>query len=386
MAGEMRPKFERNLFLSTQALTGGREDHLTEFFASALETAPGFAQDYISFLLGARASLWGPQHIVRLRTQASDYESAIPDLVLTLANDAGVERVVAVEHKIEAQETESIRGTHVGDLDRVAPAPDPVKQLRWYLDLPHVDGVAYVRQTMKRPDDAVLGSERYIRPSSGDAHFLWRSFHPLLERHREESLVVGWLADAFVHLGWTLPNARIGDLLSDDPEIQLGARQNIRKLWQPMRTRAEDLGWRSTPGSIHEVYLTDHPTSAVKSVWINPKHYTKLVVRLTPKDPRGANGIFDALRQVATRLTESVPLANEPELAIGTQRRQGGAETVVQVTSSISDVVGQTDDVGDIERRLCDFVMGFVELVTPGGGLPRSKKASGGPPLRRSAS
>lgn len=356
------PAAAGNLFLATQRLTSSREDHLTEFFASALETAPGFAAAYLDLLLATRIGEWGPQRLVSLQTQAGGYEHAIPDLVLTVADAKGRQRLIAVEHKIEAQETESVRGRPVGDLDEIQPTPDPIRQLAWYLTQP-IDGVAYVRESMKRPDVAVLAHERYIAPASGDPHFLWRVFHPLLEHHRAESLIVAWLADGFVQRGYTMPNAKIGDLSSQDESVRKAARENLRKLWQPMRTQAERMGWKTMPGSIHEVWLESHPTSSAKYVWVNPLHGTALVVRFTPWDGRDAPLLLEAIHDLLPRLTREVPLRHEPEVAIGTQRRQAGAEPVVQVTTSLSEVVGELADVAEIERRLADLIVGLLGAI-----------------------
>lgn len=51
----------QNLFLTTRRLTTAHEDHLTEFFASALETNAAFAKSYIDLLLASRDATWGPQ-------------------------------------------------------------------------------------------------------------------------------------------------------------------------------------------------------------------------------------------------------------------------------------------------------------------------------------
>ena len=58
----MRP----NPFLSTRSLCGGHEeDHLTEFWAAALDSCPTFREGYARFLLAAHAARrgWGAVHI-----------------------------------------------------------------------------------------------------------------------------------------------------------------------------------------------------------------------------------------------------------------------------------------------------------------------------------
>lgn len=359
--GARLPYPKHNLFTATQRLTPGRENHLTEFFASALLTAPGFADGYVELLLASRAPSWGRQRFVSATTQAAGFAHAIPDLLVAVEGIDGVRRTVAVEHKIEAAETVSVRGESVGDLDATEKAPDPMKQLEWYLQLPGVDGVAYVRQAPKRPDPAVLEHERYLRPASGASHFLWSDFADLLAAHQEESLVVGWLADAFARMGYTPANASIGDLQSADEQTRREARENLAKLWLPMRTEAENLGWHVETGSVHEVYLNKHPHSVIKEIWVNPLFKaTRLAIRFTPMSGADAPAVFDRLKPLMPAAAQRMPLAHEPELALGIQKRTAGPGQVVQVTSSLGDVVGHLDEPAGISARLADFILPLI--------------------------
>lgn len=356
----------QNLFLTTRRLTTAHEDHLTEFFASALATNATFAKSYIDLLLASRDATWGPQTIIDVETQGSGYQHGTPDMVLRLEDAVGTRRTIAVEHKIEAAQTVSLRGRSVGDVDAGDPV-EPIRQLAWYLDLPGIDAVAYVRQSFRPPDRAVLDHPNYVRPASGEPHFTWDHFQPLLERHKDSSVIVAWLADAFRHFGYGPANLEIGDLKSPDPEVRDRARQNLQKLWMPMRQRAEALGWKTESGSIHEVYFTPPPTNLVKSIWLNPLHQgTRLVVRFTPRDGSPPEALYDALAVTLPTLLARVPMTVLPDLAVGTQRRQGGPETVVQVTSSLSDIVGDIRDRAEIERRLATVALTLIEAMPSG--------------------
>lgn len=108
----------------------------------------------------------------------------------------------------------------------------------------------------------------------------------------------------------------------------------------------------------------------MKSVWVNPLHQaTRLVVRFTPCDPSDANAIYDALAAIVAGLAEGIPMAGIPDLAIGIQRRQAGHEKVVQVNSSLADIVGDIRERAEIERRLSAFVLSLIGAV-PSMGTP----------------
>ena len=182
-----------NLFWSTRSLTEAREDHLTEFFASALHHVPVFRQAYADLVLGSFAKRrgWTAPVIEAVETQPEFPGTGCrPDLVLRL----GGGQVVAVEHKLEALETLGVE--------------DDRGQLERYLELP-VDGLAYVRRAWLPPSELVQSSSKYIRPNARE-HFLWSDFFPLLGP--DQHLLVDWLRDGFERLGFTPPNPNVGEL------------------------------------------------------------------------------------------------------------------------------------------------------------------------------
>jgi hypothetical protein len=185
-----------NLFLSTRSLSGSRrEDHLTEFFAAALEISSTARADYFETTLKgfAKANGWSRCGINRIETQPGEFSEATcrPDMLLTLSNG----KRIACEHKLDAIETP---GSECDDRP----------QLERYLDLP-VDGVLFVRSSWKPPSERVLAHPKYIRPDERD-HFLWRDFYHLF-LHDEPFLA--WLREGFENLGFTPPHPSIGELV-----------------------------------------------------------------------------------------------------------------------------------------------------------------------------
>jgi hypothetical protein len=90
-----------NLFWSTRALTAAKEDHLTEFFAAALNLSERFRSSYTNLVL---AGLFEsePIKIQTVTTQVNfPNTTCCPDMLLTLSDG----RKILCEHKLDAFET-----------------------------------------------------------------------------------------------------------------------------------------------------------------------------------------------------------------------------------------------------------------------------------------
>jgi hypothetical protein len=115
-----------NLFLSTCALTKGREDHLTEFLAAALTVDEDVKKAYAELVLRdyARNNDGSAPQIAEVSTQKS-YQgtSCRPDMVLTLTDG----HAITCEHKIESPETlgeEEVEGGATAQLQRYTAGRD----------------------------------------------------------------------------------------------------------------------------------------------------------------------------------------------------------------------------------------------------------------------
>lgn len=257
----MRP----NPFLSTRSLCGGREeDHLTEFWAAALDSCPSFREGYSRFLLEAHAARrgWGEVRIASVATQV-DFGGNVPDLVLGLVGTRGLEIRVAVEHKIFARESRSGRSQE-NEEDKV------IGQLSRYLAVPKIDGVAFVRIWPQSLDPEVLDHEKYIRPEEG-MHFLWWHFYPLLDACADECPAVRWLKEGFERDGLTPPLGTVPPLhVPGDDERERANRGEFAKLMELAAVQAAEAGWRPNfdqHGA--ELYLRRHPSSWAQRVLLS---------------------------------------------------------------------------------------------------------------------
>ncbi len=255
---DMRP----NPFLSTRSLCGEcEEDHLTEFWAAALDSCPAFREAYCRFLLAGHADRrgWGELRIASVATQVN-FGGNVPDLVLGLVGTGGLEIRVAVEHKIFARESRSGRSQE-NDEEKV------LGQLSRYLSVPEIDGVAFVRLWPQALDPRVLHHEKYIRPGAG-MHFLWWHFYPLLEACADECPAVRWLKEGFEQDGLTPPLERVPLLrVPGDDERERANRGEFAKLMELAAVRAAEAGWRPNfdqHGA--ELYLRRHPSSWAQRV------------------------------------------------------------------------------------------------------------------------
>ncbi len=135
-----------NPYTATRPFCIGREeDHLTEFWAAALDACPAFREAYARFLLAEPAKRrpgWEDLAILAVRTQVA-FQDNIPDLLLLLGGRDGRRLQVAVEHKIFAKESRRTRA--VSAKEDATSEEEVVGQLARYLAIPGIDGVAYVR-------------------------------------------------------------------------------------------------------------------------------------------------------------------------------------------------------------------------------------------------
>jgi hypothetical protein len=324
-----------NLFWATRSQTNSREDHLTEFFAAALEISPLVRSRYFDLVLKdfAKRKGWSSTRIAQIETQFwCDETTCRPDMLLIL--DDG-KRIIC-EHKLEAVET-------------VGPEIDDRLQLERYLDL-RIDGLLYVRASWKTPAGSILKHPKYIRPKDRE-HFLWRDFYPLLDG--VDDVFVEWLRDGFRNLGFTPPHAAIGDLWGSD-EVQVRQnRLNFAKLWTRTRTMAANLGWEVATGAIVQLYFNDNETSLASEVFIQPKG-DMIHLRVTPRQKS-----VDDCRRLLGIGTEACFVQTEMmELQVP---RKAGKALVFDLTASLADVLGRdVRSVAQIEENLCRFVQHFV--------------------------
>jgi len=332
LAGDM------NLFLSTRSLAGSRrEDHLTEFFAAALEISPAARSDYFDTALKefAKAKGWSRCEISQIETQPRAFSGATcrPDMLLTLSNG----KSIACEHKLDAIET-------------AGPECDDRPQLERYLDQ-SVDGVLFVRSAWKPPSKLVLAHPKYIRPANRE-HFLWRDFFHLF-RHEEPFLT--WLREGFQNLGFTPPHPSIGELEGPDDGAVKTNKQNFAKLWNRTLSLTRERGWYSELGGISELYLTDNKQSIAYQIWVRPKS-SGLLVRVTPR-----SGNLDLCSRQLDRIIDSNPLLELEQTVVA---RRKGKVKVLDITCSLADVLGCDQPTAEeMEARLCKFVERFLGAV-----------------------
>ena len=326
-----------NLFLSTRSLTDAREDHLTAFFAAALDACPAFRAAYYNFVIApfAKTKGWSAAGIERVEIQAP-FPGTRPDVALRLTDG----KIIACEHKLEAPET-------------LGPERDPRPQLERYLDLP-IDGLVYVRNGYKPPSAQVIAHAKYIRPA-GCEHFLWRDFYPLLSVEHHALLV--WIREGFIRLGFTPPHPTIGEMSGPDSKVNQANRENFAKLWDRTRSFATSLGWKVETGSIVELYLSKNSSSNASWIFISPAKCDRFLFRVTPNQHA-----LDTARTALQTAMTLLPAASE--LVKHEVSRQSGKETVIDVTISLEELLGaEKTSTEAIESRLLEFTSPLLKAL-----------------------
>ena len=319
-----------NLFTSTQRMAAGSiENHLTEFFAAALILSDSFRRGFAKILLTKPS--FAP--ITKVETQVHYPHGCCPDMRLTL--DDG--RVILCENKIEAIETQA-RDSDKGQLER-------------YLDLP-VDGVAFIRGSWKPPTRKVLNHPKYIKPAARE-HFLWRDFYRLL---LGGDVFLGWLRQGFEGMGFTPPLSSIGDLNDPDREKKLANQREFAKLWIPTRSSLRQMGWRSHPGSRIELYLYNRSGQWSQRIFVSPYLAERFLIRITPR--RGhLSEVLEAAKNV------SASLSSQPTVEVHKIKRAEGRIEVVDIQTSLFNVLRGASEPDKMEKALYRFVMAFVKEI-----------------------
>lgn len=254
---------------------------------------------------------------------------------LTLADG----HIVICEHKIDALETQGSE-------------PDDRLQLERYLAIP-IDGLVYVRSSWKSPAQAVLENPKYIRPPEKEL-FLWRDFYNIVAQSDDQ--FGAWIKEGFETLGFTPPHPIIGELWPDSEE-NLRNRKNFAKLWSSTRSFASQLGWKVGTGSIVELYFSQSPTSLATDVFVSPAMLNRFLFRVTPGKQK-----LDEVLTVLKHIAESLRVPTEISETI--VRRKEGKVPVVDVTTSLNVVIGETtQSTAEIERRLLEFVGTFLSAL-----------------------
>lgn len=315
------------LFRNTQKLTSAKEDHLTEFFSASLKASQAMRDKFMQVVFGADDA----RSIALVETQ-SIYPNCRPDMRIEL--DDGF--VLLCENKLDAVETIGNEQTEF------------TPQLTRYLALP-VDGVMYIRTSLKAPATNVLAHSRYIRPADKQ-HFLWRDFYSTLLD--DDNALVCELKAGFEYLGFVPPNPIIGDLTRDAPRAQ---RENFGKFWLSTTSAAVELGWKVSAGDIVERYFY-HPEARLADwVYVNPINPERFLVRLSAL-PGNDDELLALLQQSTQHTNQSITKRKVT--------RANGIVTVVDVEAPISTVLPDSlTTAHDIETTLYNYVLPFLEIV-----------------------
>ncbi len=234
-------------------LTARKEDFVTECFAAVLQADSRAAQEYWRVVAATLPAAIRARTLARIDTQCRlGNGSSRCDLVLY----AGRERVV-VEHKLEA-----------------AQGPG---QLQKYLRLPRSEmtRVALVAADYQTVPRGVLAARRYLKPPTGQDHFLWADLYPLVQRSASRGYEVASATKGlFDRLGLQPAHPFIGELCTTDTARRLRFDARLRAAWEPL-LRSLRRTWKSVGSSVRkdrqsEIYITYGPSSTLQRVWLDP--------------------------------------------------------------------------------------------------------------------
>ena len=332
---------QQNLFLNTRRLTGSKEDHLTEFLAALISMDSAFNRGFSQLLLGEYAERqgWTTPLIVRVETQINfPGTNCCPDMRFTL--DDG--HRVLCENKIEAPQTPGS-------------AVDPRGQLRRYLDLPS-DGVAYIRATPRHNLEVEVSEHPRFITRQGH-HFLWRDIYPLLTEN--ENPLVAAVCKGFEVMGFVPPLAAVGTLSDFNSATDEQNRSSFKDLWQLAADYGWQRGWKVETNKNAEIYYSPDDSSPLHQVFVSPSKAARFLVRFTLKSSKDAEKMLVLLEGADT----AVPFETICYQRKSPRKGQQVAESVIDITTSLKHVIGDTENRHEIQQKLLDFVKSFLCLI-----------------------
>lgn len=332
---------QQNLFLNTRSLTSSKEDHLTEFLAALISMDSAFNCGFSQLLLGEYAERqgWATPFIAKVETQINfPGTNCCPDMRFTL-NDG---HSVLCENKIEAPET-------------LGSSVDPRGQLRRYLDLPS-DGVAYIRATPRHNLEAeVFKHPRFITRQGH--HFLWRDIYPLLAE--SENPLVAAVCEGFEVMGFVPPLAAVGTLSDFNSATDEQNRCAFMELWQLAADYGRQRCWKVETNKNAEIYYSPDDASPLYQVFVSPSKAERFLIRLTLKSGVDAKKILAQIEGADT----AVPFETVCYERKSPRNGQQVVESVIDITTSLKNVIGDTENREEIQRKLRDFVQSFLGRI-----------------------
>jgi hypothetical protein len=297
--------------------------------------------EFSDLILGEYANQkgWGQPVIKQVETQVSyPGTNCSPDMRFTLEDG----HIILCENKIEALETQGS-------------SADPRGQLLRYLDLP-ADGLVYIRATPSHSlAKEVAEHPRFV--TRNGHHFLWRDIYPLLQGNRNP--LIAMVCQGFEVMGFVLPLPAVGTLSGFNSTEDEKNRGAFKELWSLAADYGLQRGWRVETNKNAELYYTTDAASPARQVFVSPSQAERFLIRLTLRDGVKPEKIRDLIDAVVTK----VPFETSSYVRDYVTKGEKVKQNVIDITSSLSNVIGNTEDRGEIQRLLLGYVKGFVELV-----------------------
>ena len=99
----------------------------------------------------------------------------------------------------------------------------------------------------------VLRARRYVKPPTGQSHFLWADFYPLLQKSEARGVsVASATRGLFDRLGLQPAHPLIGELRTRDMERRMRLDAQLHTAWQPLLTALEKR-WSYVDSSIRRL-------------------------------------------------------------------------------------------------------------------------------------
>lgn len=256
---------------------------------------------------------------------------------------------IAVEHKLDARQG--------------------LGQLAKYLGLPskHVTHLAFVAADQHSIPRSVREHKRYLNPKSGQAHYFWADFWPLMKMAEQRNvLFVPELLELLTTLGLQATHSLIGNLRHPDPDRARFFDGRLSRAWTPLRISLRRRGWRKIEPSFRkqtrtsELYLWDGPSTVLREVWLDPfSSPSALLVRLKSDSIDKRDRMHGRLESRRPKYYLGMALGIQTE-----SRPSGWYPYAVDVRVPWSLLLDRVTRQADVPSRLKKIVLAVIDAAT----------------------
>lgn len=187
-------------------------------------------------------------------------------------------------------------------------------------------------------------------------HFLWRDLYPLLQSSSHPLLAD--LCKGFEVMGFVPLLPAVGSLSDFNSETDEQNRSEFKELWAMAADYGKQHGWSVETNKNAELYYSPDENYPAYQIFVSPSKAERFLIRFSLRDGVDQEKFRSRIEDVDVAVPFEVTAYQRP----AKRNRRSVYVSVIDITSSLRNVIGDTDDKGRIQALLLEYVRPFVEV------------------------